>query len=1055
MHFDGHGVFDANGNYHDRAKQTLPPRFAGLKQDTAEGTGKNTGYLLFEDEHGKEALIAADRLGELLHQQQISLVVLSACQSAQVAGEEPFGSVAARLTQTGIPAILAMPYSVLITTTRMLFAEFYKQLAAGKRVGESLDNARRKLLSNPTRGDRQRGLERVELNLEDWFVPTLYQSGKDNPLLQKQSALLPDTSAKADATRTTPLSALSPSNLPSLPEVGFFGRTRELWEIERAFVKTTRRLTIYGFGGQGKTALAQEAGRWLLRTGMFDRVCFVDYAQFQGVDAVSLAVATLATVLERNIIDADAARVALAGTPTLLVLDNLESLAPEPLRELLDAGKVWSAAGRSRLLLTSRTPDFNHPDYGTEGTRLHIALPLRGLGTASYPDDALAYLQALMALMALPPEPLLAPPQRDGLIELCKLVEFHPLSLALLARQLKTRRVAEVGKTLERLLAAGGDILLASLRLSLERLDEEARGWLPRLGVFQGGAFEANLLAITELDESIWQGLRQQLEATGLIQVEWLAGVGVPYIKFHPTLAPALWSELSEDTQQKLLSSHRQHYYALANYLYKEDIQNPHFARSIFRRELSNLMFAVRGSIDDQAEWASDFVDSVNRFLDYFGLKRERAILSQQAESLNLTVGSNQWYMTHINKAEQLFNEGYIEAAVNKLEQILTELFAQPSYHRCVTLGRLGRCLSAQKQLVTAEQCYRDALAEAEKLEVSIDLKRQQGILHGDLADALTGMGDYVQAKAAYETGLMIAVEQVDSRQIGVIKGQLGTHSLLRGDLVEADRYYKEALTISHDLCDPASESVIWHQLGMVKEKAQQLLSAEQAYRRAAEIEELLDNLPKASLSWNQLAIVNENLGNLLEAEAWYRKALALRKVEENLIGASTILNNLADLLSKQPNRLSEARELAEKALEIRKTIDPSAAQIWKTYVILARISDLQQENDTAQIYRRQAQQSKFIFAGTRYELQLFLPLIAGVVATTIEREFRQQLDLVLEELERGHFRDLVAAIRQILAGERDEDRLCGTLDLDDSMVVMAILRGIDDPATVEGLRVE
>ena len=213
-----------------------------------------------------------------------------------MAGEEPFGSVAARLTQTGIPAILAMPYSVLITTTRMLFAEFYKQLAAGKRVGESLDNARRKLLSDPTRGDRQRGLERVELKLEDWFVPTLYQSGKDNPLLIKTTpdsfASLPDTSAKADATRTTPLSALNLSNLPSLPEVGFFGRTRELWDIERAFVKTTRRLTIHGFGGQGKTALAQEAGRWLLRTGMFDRVCFVDYAQFQGVDAVSLAVAT-------------------------------------------------------------------------------------------------------------------------------------------------------------------------------------------------------------------------------------------------------------------------------------------------------------------------------------------------------------------------------------------------------------------------------------------------------------------------------------------------------------------------------------------------------------------------------------------------------------------------------------------------------------------------------------------------------------------------------------------------------------------------------------------
>ena len=48
-----------------------------------------------------------------------------------------------------------------------------------------------------------------------------------------------------------------------------------------------------------------------------------------------------------------------------------------------------------------------------------------------------------------------------------------------------------------------------------------------------------------------------------------------------------------------------------------------------------------------------------------------------------------------------------------------------------------------------------------------------------------------------------------------------------------------------------------------------------------------------------------------------------------------------------------------------------------------------------------------------------------------------------------------MAAIRQILAGERDEELLCETLDLDNSMVVMAMLRGIDDPDSLEGLRVE
>ena len=44
------------------------------------------------------------------------------------------------------------------------------------------------------------------------------------------------------------------------------------------------------------------------------------------------------------------------------------------------------------------------------------------------------------------------------------------------------------------------------------------------------------------------------------------------------------------------------------------------------------------------------------------------------------------------------------------------------------------------------------------------------------------------------------------------------------------------------------------------------------------------------------------------------------------------MLSNLADLLRTQPGRLDGAREPAEEALAIDKTLDPDAAEIWKTY---------------------------------------------------------------------------------------------------------------------------
>ena len=64
-----------------------------------------------------------------------------------------------------------------------------------------------------------------------------------------------------------------------------------------------------GFGGQGKTYLAGEAGRWLRRTGMFECVCFVGYADVPGEQ---IAVEhggehTSERYWGENLIDADAA----------------------------------------------------------------------------------------------------------------------------------------------------------------------------------------------------------------------------------------------------------------------------------------------------------------------------------------------------------------------------------------------------------------------------------------------------------------------------------------------------------------------------------------------------------------------------------------------------------------------------------------------------------------------------------------------------------------------------------------------------------------------------
>ncbi|HEY9803656.1 MAG TPA: CHAT domain-containing protein [Leptolyngbyaceae cyanobacterium] len=1032
VHFDGHGVFDLDGRYQEQAKHSDPEGFTKGGNEN----GSNIGYLLFEDKEGKKDPYSAETLGDMLNRQRVGLIVLSACQSAAMGGEDgedAMGSVAARLTHAGIPTVLAMTHSILVKTAHQLFAKFYQGLVSGAGMGEALDNARRDLYLNQKRGERQRGEQRVELELQDWFLPALYQAAGDTPLLEKN--LVNQESGESPKW----------GNLRDVQEAGFFGRSRELWEIERWFVQRTRRLTVSGFGGQGKTYLVEEAGRWLHRTGMFKKVCFIDYAAFQGVDAVGLAVSTLATVLDQSLIDVEAATQALRHQATLLILDNLETLQAEPLRELLTVAKHWSEVGECRVLLTTRTPDFHHPDYPTEGSRKHISLSLQGLGR----EDALAYFQSLMKL---PPAPRFETPKREVLLELFKLVDFHPLSIGVLAIQLKTRRPAELGERLKALVAqTPNNRLLASLNLSLERLDAEAMELLLRLGVFQGGALEASLLEITEISESQWQTLRPALENTGLIQPEYLPGFGSPFLKFHPTLAPALWSRLSPEAQTELLARHQQWYYQLARYLCFEDSKQPHGVRAIAQRELPNLLYAVNGALDAGVECSVEFVDNVNKFLGNFGLNRDRIRLNQRIAELTGEVGSDTWYLSRKSSGEQLFNTGRYQEAAQVFTEILAELGEQPSYNRCVTLGWLGRCLRLQRQTAQAEQTYHQGLAVAQQLEQSDGVKKLMGILQTELADALMDMGDYDEARIAYEAGLAIAQEFGNLRGAAVSNGQLGTLAMLQGNLPEAEQRYQEALTTFQQLNEPASKATVWHLLGRVYEEDNQWDAAEDAYRKSAQIEESLENLADAATTWQQLGILNASAGKLVEAEAWYRKALEQYQQLKNQASASLALNNLANLLQNQPHRLSEARQFAEEALAIKKTLDPAAAEIWKTYDILADIADKQGDSTQAQEYRRQARQAKAAFAGTKYELRRHGQLITTVLTAVEDAEIREKLEAEMENVAEV-WQNLFAAVRRILAGERDENILCEQLDLEQSMIIYAILRGIADPQSLEAL---
>ena len=1068
LHFDGHGVFtqlseeDAEkdpGLYGKSIQSEIQRERQSRKEDAAKGP-VGIGFLVFEKEDRTKHLISAEDLADKLFRSRVGLVVLSACQTAALDDEgDPMASVAGRLTSTGIPAILAMTHSVLVATTRTLFGKFYGSLARGRGIATALDDARIYLADNPEKYEVRRGDKRQMLELDDWFLPALFHGGTDTPLL---------TTRPAGSATVVPVKK---HNLRRPHEAGFFGRRRELWDIARWFAtEGTRRISITGFGGQGKTELAMEAARWLVRTGMFDRAVFVDYSGVQSEDARSVAVSTIGAVLEESLTDAASATKELALAPTLVILDNLdnlEAISADGLRELLEAAVDWSEAGDSRVLLTSRIPDFGHPDYRIEGTRFHRRISLKGLGSAAHPEDALDWFGELAKLPSADEKDEVPPPKRDDLIELFDRVGFHPLSIAVLAQQLRTRTAKHLGKRLEEILAeeAVSSIaeegtppsLIASLELSLERLGEAQRHAVRRLGVFQGGAMEDDLLAITELGESdLWPGLRRQLEAAALIEAERVRGVGPPFFRFHPTLAPMLWAGLDGEERAQFTLAHRQRYHALAGYLYHEDSKNPHQARAIALRELPNLLHAVHQALDAGDPDAVDFVTVVNLFLTLFGMTREAASLTHRAEKAGGEKGSEGWYLARSNRGEQLLASGQVGKAAKIFTDILQTLGDEPSYNLAVTLARLGRCYEAGGRPDLAEAQHRKGIAVTEKLQQSDQVKRLRGTLHTELGDVLRARGKFGEAREQYEQSLEIKrAVGGDLRGEGVVLGQLGTLAMQEGNLAEAVKRHHQALKLFQRLNEPAMEAVAQHQLGLAFQEAKQWEQAEHHYRESASLEEKRGNLAGAAQTWNQLANVCQHAEKPEAAETWYRKAIEAFQTVGRENNLATCFVNLANLLQNQPDRLAEARQLAEEALAIQETLDPGAAEIWTIYNILAEIADKQSEPDKAAEYHRLAREAKRNFAGTAHEMKQHAELIVAVVSVCQGIvEPKEFVNAHMEAMKKGgdDWSRCSGSVERILSGERDAKALLSGLGPATSMVIETILQALEDPSIIEAL---
>ncbi len=186
-------------------------------------------YLVIEDDDRRFRLINERTFREFfLGSDSTKLVVLNACQTATVSSTETMLGLAPNLVRRGLPAVVAMQYSIHDDTAIQFAREFYRALAIGLPVDTAISEARRGIYID------------CGAETRDWGIPVLFMRAPDGVLLKLAKPIA------------------RPLRLESIPgSANFIGRKRELREYQRS-LDSHNIVIIGGTAGVGKTMLGAQ-----------------------------------------------------------------------------------------------------------------------------------------------------------------------------------------------------------------------------------------------------------------------------------------------------------------------------------------------------------------------------------------------------------------------------------------------------------------------------------------------------------------------------------------------------------------------------------------------------------------------------------------------------------------------------------------------------------------------------------------------------------------------------------------------------------------------------
>jgi tetratricopeptide (TPR) repeat protein len=1035
VHFDGHGVYD-----HEH----------GL------------GALCFEDpkdanklQQRASQLIDAAQLAAMIRDRRVPLVFLEACQSAMIA-EDPTASAAAKLLEEGVTSVVAMSHSVLVETARRFVQAFYAELARGARVGKAMLAGQQALYGDTF---RLKIMGAGELRLQDWFVPVLYQEANDPQLIDR----LPPSDVQQLEARTR---ALRLGALPPAPAHRFQGRSRELLALER-LLHDQPYAVVRGQGGAGKTTLAAELARWLVRSGRFRRAAFASVEQSGDARTVldslgrqllpegqNWSVAQFKDLKEAL----QPIERALRDQPTLIVLDNLESVLPAfgvqslaaaPVEELFDLAQTLLAADpATRILFTSRE------SLSTPFDNRQRAIELGALSQ----DDAVELVGQVMAQEGW------TPPQSDAgetaaeIIDLVEAVNRHARALVLLAREVASQGVRATTDNQRALMAElerkhpgeRENSLYASVELSLRRLPAGMREQIKGLAVFQGGA-QLNVLAdVLVLDIDTARSI-----AIALIDVGLAEDMGYAHLRLDPALPPYLLSQMSVDEQEQTRARWAAGMKQLANFLYKQRFKDTQLAAQLTLLELPNLLALLAG-IQDKAppEQIVVLASTVEQLLA--NLDRPQALAQtiqvREQAARALQGWSHARFEAERQSIERLLDRGEEQVAYSAADQLLQRClnvgeaaYPDAAYDIAMAYNLVGQTLNAGG---TAENALKYYAQAQQRFQILADQNNESAARMASLVisrsgDCLRALGRLDESVMNYEEAIRRDEGFGANRGLASTKAELGYVRVLQQRYTEALTIYAEARDIFESLGEPRSIAATWHQIGIVHKQMMQFEAAERAYRQSLAIEVQQKNLAGEAGSLKELGTLYRIIGRLEESATFHRQAANIYIKLQSLVNEGRTRHSLANTLFDL-RRYDEARRELQRAIECKRPYG-HAATPWTTWNLLHNLEQATGNPQAAADARQQTIQSYLAYRRDGGENQEPGAKLCAQVAQAIQQndstEAAQALAGYLGPDAKPWAKAMIPKLQAILHGSRDaalaDDE---ALDYDDAAELLLLL---------------